>query len=133
MLWEQNHKNKHKTNHYKTYPKMKKQASNHYACNVWWNEERFLKSMKNKKNSSSHLAGRLVGWLAPDTQNAIKLTYVMIGQQKHKKPLKTKLKIKQNIPQQFIQAYLRNDFAAKAQTHHYKTKPKMKHKPQQFI
>ena len=51
-------------------------------------QERFLKTMKNKK--SSHLAGRLVGWLAPDSKNCIKRTYVMISHHKHKKPLQNK-------------------------------------------
>ena len=56
-------------------------------------QERFQKTMKmitNKTGCSSHLAGRLVGWLAPDTKNAIKLTYVMIGQQKFKTPIQNK-------------------------------------------
>ena len=53
------------------------------------NNNKQNKQKTNKQNdkndaNSSPLAGRLVGWLAPDSTNAFKLTYVTISQQKHK-------------------------------------------------
>ena len=49
--------------------------------------------------SSSHLAGQLVGWLAPITENSFKLTYVMIWQQKHQQPLQNISQNEKKTPQ----------------------------------
>ena len=59
------------------------------------NSQPTIQTKQTEPASSSPLAGRLVGWLAPDTKNSFKLTYVMIWQQKH---VKAQQNITKHIP-----------------------------------
>ena len=101
MIWQQ----KHKQTLQNIFHLKKKQAPNNDVYNVWWNsEEMFENHEKQNTNkyeptSSSPLAGRMVGWLAPpESKNEFKLTYVKIWQLKHQQPLQNMFQ-NENKPQ----------------------------------
>ena len=97
LIWQQNHSITQ--NDYKTYHKtQKKNQPQIFTCVMFGEiQERCFENHVTKAKKMQPIPGRLDGWLAPDTTISIKLTYVMIGQQKHKKPSR-------NIPQNETQS-----------------------------